>query len=92
MKITFEINIDSLNDITVQTISDYFTGNLNTANAYNKADMLQPYIEGCLSDPFSRLDLKFTIAETNYDDRFAGPVCEAELDEYDWSDLKNRIR
>jgi len=85
MKITFEMHIDSLNDITVKAISDYFTGNLNTANDYNRAGLLHPYVEGCLSDPFSRLDLKFTIEETIYDDRYAlsdtAPVFEDEDEE-----------
>lgn len=100
MRITFTIHIESLDDVNVQSINDYITSNLKSTNAFNKANMLDNYAEGCLSDPFSKMDIRFTIEDVDFDNRYAlsdiiQPIhtkgLDCELDDYDWSDPKNRL-
>lgn len=70
MKITFEINTKFLNDSETNQIIDYVTTNLLSANSYYKGDM-QLDMEGSSSCPFAKIDMNFTIADSNFDDRYA---------------------
>jgi hypothetical protein len=70
MKITFEINTKFLNDSETSKIIEYVTSNLLSARSYYENDVLSN-MEGSSSCPFAKIDMQFTIADSNFDDRYA---------------------
>lgn len=70
MKITFEINTKFLSDYETNQIIEYVTSNLLSARSYYEGGMRLD-MEGSSSCPFAKIDMKFTIADSNFDDRYA---------------------
>lgn len=85
MKITFEINTKFLSHDEAHLIIDYVSSNLLSASSYYAEDM-HIDMEGNNSCPFAKIDMKFTIEHSDFDDRYAlsdGSAfrTEEELDE-----------